>query len=404
MMSKLVKQVVLFLGFKLGIIAFILLGLTIWPLPPTDLANRPTSLAKAFTFWDGAIYSDICATGYSKEFMPYPENLIKYAFYPGLPILLCFAKAFVTRIGIHVNWFNLLIYVNIILFIFMALSLSSFTTFFYPDKHLRRFVFWTYLLFPFSFFFHVNYSEVLFIGLMFLGLIYFYQKRVWFSHLVGLAIGTVRITSLPLGFLNWLYLTVGFIKDKDFAILKTINFLLQSLGFLTYGLGTVALFVYFSLQFGSARLFFDSQENYFQRKNSLTFYQQVWRTLRGEKQWFDNIDWEPRKALYNFQFYGADFNRYFLLYFPFAIAIIASVYLTYQKRWYELFFAWILWIAPMLSGTSSLNRYILAGFPFIFAVSELAYRFTISRLLLPAVYIAGFLLTLILFTHGFWVG
>lgn len=393
-----------FLGFKVGVLAFILLGLAVWPLPPADLDNRPSPLAKAFTFWDGAIYSDICLTGYGKEFMPYPENLIKYAFYPGLPILLCLAKVFVGRTGTLVNWFNLQIFVNIILFIFMVLSLNSFTALFYHDKRLGRYVFWTYLLFPFSFFFHVNYSEVLFIGLIFLGLFYFYQKRVWLSHLVGLAAGTVRITSLPLGFLNWLYLAAGFIKDKGFTALKSKSFILQSLGFLTYGLGTMALFIYFFLQFGSARLFLDSQEKYFQRKNSLIFYQQVWRALKGEKQWFDNIDWESRKALYNFQFYGPDFNRCFLMYFPFAIAIIASVYLAYQKRWYELFFAWILWVTPMLSGTPSLNRYILASYPFIFAVSELAYRFTISRLLLPVVYIAGFLLALLLFTHGFWVG
>lgn len=403
-MNKLVNQLLVFLGFKLLVIALILLSLYLWSLPQADLSNRPTSLAKAFTWWDGAIYADICATGYSKEYETYPHNLIKYAFYPGLPIILCFAKSLLSLIGIPINWFNLLIYVNTTLFLFMALSLFGFTTLLYKDKRLKHYVFWTYLLFPFSFFFHANYSEVLFMGLMFLGLILLYQKRVWLSHLVGLAIGAVRITSLPLGFLNWLYLIVGFIKNKDFIESKTLNFVWQSLGFLAYAVGTIALFAYFSLQFDNARLFFDSQRNYFQRQGSVTFYRQIWQDLKGRKQWFDNVDWQQRKDLYHFQFYNANFNRWFLLYFPFAIASIGSCYLIAKKRWYELFFAWTLWFTPMLSSTSSLNRYLLTSFPFIFAVSELAYRFVFTRLFLPIVYAAGFLLTLVLFTHGFWVG
>ncbi len=382
------------LVFKIIVTIIIFYSLVIW-MP----ANNSISYESAITHWDTFSYQEVSKNGY---ILPanFPESIRLGAFYPGLPMIMFF--------GDIMNLPYLIYFLNFLLYCLFSFILYSFiVNKWYKaqlDESKSKFLFWSFCLFPFSAFLHFNYTEIYFLlgGIWALDLIL--SKKVWLSQIPALVIGFFQPTAFSFGLFAWILYTIEARKDKSNLLLK--EYIFKSLGFLSYIIGSLCMYAYNAIKNGNWRLFFDSQYYFYGKNHNLGFIAQTWGEITGNvNMWYNNYAKFPEIIKeYGFWFYGREFNLIFLLWFPFAVAIIGSVMLIKQKKYYWLAYSWGLLIPALLFNTVSFNRYMLISFPLIFAFNELFYQNKLSRYFLYVTYSTLFVLTIVLFTHGFWVG
>jgi hypothetical protein len=389
--------------FKIGLIVLTILSFFIIPLPQEFKQVFKHDALYGFYSYDGANYKTICENGYLNTFEAYPGTIRYFAFLPGLPALNCAGTAFQSI-------FNLRVYgpvlVNFFLFIWLAVSLKWYLELYYKDIAKLKYIWWTFLFFPTSFFLHLNYTETIFLALTFTSLRLFEEKKIVLSSVAGLFLGFFRVTAIPIGILLWLrycYTTlVTWRKSKVFNI-KTFG--LESLSFLSYGVGTLATFLYFQFQYSDFWLFFKSQAQFYERKNeSIYFLNRILQDAMGANTYIDSINWNSLIQQTGFDLYTHDFRTYALVVAPLVIALVGSVILFAQRKWFLLSFSLLLFLIPLYSSSSSINRYLLYSFPFIFAISEIAYKYVVTRVALLTFYILWFIIFLSLHMRGFWIG
>jgi hypothetical protein len=381
--------------FKILVIVVMFVSVAIWQKQYTNI-----SLDVALTFWDTSNYKDICYNGYILESLPFPENIKLGAFYPGVALLFC--------AGNFVQMPSLIYIFNFVAFVLFAAVFYQFIkTRWYKeggDDKRSQFLFWSFCLFPFSAFLHFNYSEIYFL----LGSIWAFDlilgNKIWKSQIPALIIGFFRPTALPFGLFAWLLFTIETYKNRsNFRLGK---YILQSFGFVSYAVGTICLYAFDHFKYGNWKLFLDSQQYYYLKQNNPNFVFQAVQDLMGKTPlWYDETArYSENIAQYGFYFYDKEFNLAFLLWFPFVVAIIGSIALISQKKYYWVLYSWGLLLPTLLSNTISFNRYLLTSFPLILAFNELFYARRLARYWLLGIYAIYFVLAIILFTHGFWVG
>ena len=381
--------------FKIIITIVIFYSIIIW-LP----INQNYTFEAAVTQWDAYGYKEISKFGYVLNDVKFPDNIRFGAFYPGLPLILYFSNYF----GLP----YLIYFLNFVIYCIFSYVLYNFIVKKWykdaKDDNKSTFIFWSFCLFPFSAFLHFNYTEIYFLLGAIWALDLILDKKVWKSQIPAVIIGFFRPTALPFGLFAWILYTVESYKNRANFVFK--KYILESLGFLSYTVGTLCLYAFDQIKYGNWRLFYDSQQFFFHKKNNPDFIMQTIREVSGNvNMWYNNEPSLPEMINeYGFTFYGKEFNLAFLLWFPFTVAIIGSIVLIKQKKYYWLAYSWGLLIPTLLSNTVSFNRYLLTSFPLIFAFNELFYKNKLTQYFLLIVYSFFFLLTIVLFTHGFWVG
>lgn len=389
--------------FCILLIPLMVAGMYIWKVD----YNSNNLLNNIYTGWDASNYFAIAKNGYLDKYNEYPKSIFRMAFYPALPILISIGSF--TKI-----WFLDLVF-NLLANGFLAYTLSQFIAKVWnigKSLELNNFIFWSFLLFPFLAFLHFNYTEVYFLACTFGIFNFLNANKIWKSQILGIIMGFFRPTALPFGVMAWLYFAINYYKEyksnpTKISIFNTLSdFIFKSLGFLSYGVGSVCLFLYYQFAYGNWRLFFEAQTEYFGKKNDINFITNTVNDVLGKNSfWYDRSSWYVDKIrVSGFEFYTPQFNLVFLLWIPFTIAIVGSLVLIFKKKWYWLLYSWFLLIFAITSNTVSFNRYLLSSFPLLFGFAYLFQHSRYSRYFLIIIYFIMFVLTLVLFTHGFWIG
>lgn len=380
--------------FKIFITIIIFYSIIIWM--PVDQVFTFTS---AISHWDSWAYTNISTSGYLSDGV-FPDSIKLGAFYPGLPLILYFSN--LLNIG------NFVYFLNFILYCVFAYVLYNFILKKWykdqMDEKKSQFLFWSFCLFPFSAFLHFNYTEIYFMLGAIWALDLILSKKIWKSQIPAIIISFFRPTALPFGLFAWILYTIESFKNRNSLNIR--KYIFESLGFLSYAVGSLCLYAFDQIRYGNWKLFYDSQQFYYHKQNNLNFIGQTIDEVIGNKNmWYDTLPSYPDMINeYGFNFYNKEFNLAFLLWFPFTLAIVGSMVLIKQKKYFWLFYSWGLLIPALMSNTVSFNRYLLTSFPLIFAFNELFYKNKFTRYLLLSVYFIFFVLAIILFTHGFWVG
>jgi hypothetical protein len=404
--------IILAILFKLILVSLFGLMFAIKPHYPGQIGNKPNSYLFAFYTQDGNNYQDICTNGYQRKYITEPKETIKYlAFLPGLSIALCTLQWFPG--SIDMVWYGGVV-INFLLWILFVVSIKYFLDKYYKDNAQKLYIISFFVLFPTSFFLQLNYTETIFIPLSFFIWRMVDENKIRQSSILGFLLGFVRITAIPFAVLMWLKYTIKLIKNKKEKTLEqvffTYKYLLDSLSFLLYGFGSVLTFAYYKYEFGDWGLFFKSQKDFYGRstnvqsfilslKDIFAFFNPNW----VEISYWDTYDFTRELQNTGFYFYDQTFRQINLYTLPFVFAILASLLLIKKKRYFELFYCWVIWLVPILSSSNSINRYIIQSFPFIIVTAEVVYSNKYLRF--PVlIFIAFFyLLYAILHAYGFWI-
>jgi hypothetical protein len=404
------NTIIIALIFK---IAFLMMSfsLFIYNRPFVSHSSATNPLLVSFYQWDGANYLGICENGYLYN-DSYPSSIRYFAFLPGQAVINCLSQIpFSILLGTNATKEIRLqgpFILNIFLFVLLWISIKYYLDNYHKDfsENKKLYVLITYILFPFSFFLNLNYTESIFMPLLFTSFILLKKEEFKWLGLVGFAIGLVRVSAIPLG----LILALRYIYNKfsDYRFLfRQINYssIIKNLFYLIpFGLGLLITLIYYNIKYNSYNLFFLSQKDYYNRVSSISFYKNVFADLAGKATYWDTYSWHELIEKTGFYFYDATFRYIYLMLFPFLFAFLASILLIVKKRWWDLAFSWGMWIVPMLSDTNSLNRYLIQSFPFIFIISEFAYGNKLLRYSLLAVYVLFYISFFNLHSHGFWIG
>jgi hypothetical protein len=391
------------LFLKIGLIVVTICSFFIIPLPQEFKQFYRHDILYGFYSFDGANYKNICQNGYLNTYEPFPGSIRYFAFLPGLPVLNCVGGAFRSI-------FDLQLYgpilINLFLFVWLAVSLKWYLELYYKDIAKLKYIWWTFLFFPTSFFIHLNYTETAFLALTFTAMRLFEEGKIIRSSVAGLFLGLFRITAIPIGALLWLrYCYVSFRSYQATKLFSVSKFIKESASFTLYGVGTLITFIYYQLQYNDFWLFFKSQSEFYGRQNGfLENYVRIVDDVGGAKTYWDSQDWSSLISQTGFDLYTRDFRLWALTIAPFIIVGIGTIILLVQRRWFWLSFSLLLWAIPLYSSTNSVNRYLLQSFPFILVISELAYKNVITRVALLTFYILWFIIFLSLHMRGFWIG
>ena len=126
--------------------------------------------------------------------------------------------------------------------------------------------------------------------------------------------------------------------------------------------------------------------------------------FKTEQWWDTGTEFIKLKEYYGLWWYNPWFTRFFYIQFPIIFALIGSILLYKKKRYFELAFSVCMFVIPFVGASISINRFLLQSFPFILVVSEESYDNKWLKYIVLFVYVAGFIMTLFLFTHGLWAG
>lgn len=378
-----------------------------------------TSFLEGFNHWDSVNYLSICEHGgYALPELSYPESIKLFAFYPALPVVYCMAS----------NIFNdnvllAALLVNTICFFLLCKELYVYLYREYKNESLRAYILICFLFFPFSWFLQVNYTETIFLWLTFLSINLIHSQKIWLSHLAGLFAGLTRSTAFATAVGNWIIYTKEFFTsetvknstspnkfyNKSFKEMTT--YIINSIGFLSYGMGTVTLLTYFQFTYGDWHVFFKSQKEFYGRQTSLDFWQGWLKDLTTtSNKWFVHFNQNTYNYLGSENFLDdlitqQTFNTYFLLYFPLILAFIGSAYLVYKKQYDKLAWSWLILIMPIMTGeTTSINRYLIGSFPLLFAVFEIIAKNRTAKIIWLVFSVLLWILVALWFSKGFWVG
>ncbi|NJL97013.1 hypothetical protein HC864_04360 [Candidatus Gracilibacteria bacterium] len=221
---------------------------------------------QSVSWWDANIYNDIALNGYYKQFVKFPDSLIKYGFFPLLPIFL---KLIFELFGLKIIWASII--VNTLNLFLLVINLKLYLKSYYNNEKIEKYILATFLIFPYSIFLYMNYTENLFLGLTFLSINLLKKDKIFSSNLVGFLLSLTRPNAIIIGIFNF----IEYLKYKKKTILKSVSYL-------TYLLGPITLFSYFKIKFGNFWLFFDSQKYYFNKEfNPFFIFELLKQSLFG---------------------------------------------------------------------------------------------------------------------------
>jgi hypothetical protein len=396
--------------FKLLCIGLVFLSLLVLPLNPNvKFYIGPTEVSPqlyAFYQWDGINYKYICDDGYFSLFSNnYIEAVKNTSYLPGVPFLNCVLKPFPAVIDMS---FYGPIIVNFVFWLLTVFAMKYYLEGYITDEKQRRFMLIFYFTFPFAFFFHLNYTEAVFLPLSLFAL-RFVEERDWArSALMGFLASFVRVTALPLGLLLMLRFFYLEIRDYKTTLTKWTDYpklLTKLLSFVAYSAGVVMTFVYFQIKYGNFWLFFESQRLYFGRQSSID---NLWRSIQqlfgqSEIYWysFDFI----KKTGENWSLLYNQHSIYWMLYgYPVIIILIGSILLLKNKKFFEFILSWGLLLLPIFSDSNSVSRYVLQSFPFILIIAQELFKYKILSKIIICFHLLFFCIVLILHTRGYWIG
>ncbi len=405
-----IRQIfVIAIVFKLLILLFLGGLYTVKPLYSNQIGNKPNPILYAFYLQDGNSYQTICTNGYQKKHVTEPKYSIQYmAFLPGFSLLLCSVNWFPA--SIDMIWYGGVL-VNIILWFLLIFALKYFIDGYYRFHTQKYYIILFFLLFPTSFFFHLNYTETLFIPLCLFIWRMVDEKKIKQSALLGFLLGFVRITAIPFGFLMWIKYSINTYKENISKPILDIfwnkKYITESLTFVLYGFGALLTFAYFKYEFGNFNLFFESQKIFYGREISISSLFKTLKDISGLVEnnyvYWDSFDFSKEVFHFNFHFYDKSFRQISYYTLPFVFAVLATLLLWKKNRKFEIFYCWVMLILPMMSDSNSINRYILQSFPFLFVVAESSSDNKYLRI--PVIILTSLLFFLFLTLHalGFWV-
>jgi hypothetical protein len=396
--------------FKFLCIALVLLSLLILPLNQNRkffIGNTEVSpQLYSFYQWDAINYKYICDDGYFSLFSNnYIEAVKNTSYLPGLPFLNCVLKPFPAVIDMSL--YGPMI-INFVFWLLTVFSLRYYLEGYITDEKQRKYMLMFYFTFPFAFFFHLNYTEAVFLPLSLFAL-RFTEQRDWArSALMGFFASFVRVTSLPLGFLMMLRFFYLELKDHKQTLVKIIDYpklLIKLLSFSAYSIGVIMTFIYFHIKYGNFWLFFESQKLYFGRNTTLESFWKSIRQLFGQADiyWysFDFI----KQTGENWSYLYNQHTIYWILYaYPVFIILLGSILLIKNKKFFEFLLSWSLLIVPILSDSNSISRYILQSFPFILVIAQELFRFKILSKIVLFIHLLLFCIVFVLHTRGYWIG
>ncbi len=325
-----------------------------WALSNEHFAEGLTVFTRNDSFW----YMKIFDEGYPTV----PPKLWVCDAFPFFPLYPIFLK--ITSLGIFNFDVSAFLLSFILLFLF-AKGISK-LEYFQNDqsKIISYLIMWVAL--PFHYFFFVNYTELLFITILFWVLVSIeQQKHLKLSFLLFMLV-LCRPTGLIAAFFIWIWKVILVNKDKSF--LQRV-FSKQSLMFVSAPLGIVMYMIYLHFHCGDAFAF----------NHSVITWGRTWgNPFRG---FMDLRDW----------------NYYVLTGVTVLILVFTGIY-TKKLTLGERIFQWSLTIFPLFSGLLvSYYRYFMVVFPIHFVWAN-AINGSKNRRLMIAI-----LATINLITYGYWV-
>lgn len=356
---------IVFIIWRLGLFLFAFFGFKFVSLRPDFLGPIP------WANFDGVHYLGISGRGYTH---------LEQAFFPFYPLLvrwlgLLFSENYLLA-GILVSHFSFLF----ALLFFYKLARLDFS------KTISKIAIISLLVFPTSFFFGSVYSESLFLALI-LGSFYAARKKNWpVAGILGAFASATRLVGIflfPALLAEWWGTKVKSEKLKAKSLLP-LFIIVFGLGFYMWYLkktvGDPLYFIHVQPLFGAQRT----------GGKLILLYQVFWR-------YFKMILTTRLDPLY--------FSVWLELLT--AVGFLNLLVLAYfqKMRLSYLIFAFFSYFVPTLTGTfSSMPRYVLALFPGFITLALLAEK----RRWLKFVYLAGcgilLIISVMLFTRGYWVG
>jgi hypothetical protein len=400
----------LWITLLIRLFAIVIVGVS--TLNIVSLKGRYFEFLRGFNNWDGMNYQSICFGGYQMDYLAYPENLKLYPFYPAIPSIYCNVSGFT-----GLDYMLAALIINTILFVLLSRELLKYLKNEYPGMENEKtvsFLWLGFLVFPFSWFLQLNYTETLFIWLTLMSLNLLKSGKVWQSNLVGFFTGFTRSTAFGIALGNWIIFTKDYftkVKRKEIEF-SPLYYIVNSIGFITYAIGTICLIVFFAIAYGNGNLFFISQREFYKRSITFDFYK-LWIEdffVKGDK-WY--IFWNKKISLENGNtltiletwFKTQPINSGLMLHFPLFIILVGSLFLIYKKKFVELIWSWILLLMPAITGeTTSFNRYLISSFPIVLAFLELISYNKYLKFIWLLFSIGLWILVGHLFARGFFMG
>lgn len=280
--------------------------------------------------WDGSMYLTIANSGYS---FPY------FAFFPGYPLLLKFLSSFLNS--------NLVVLFNFVLTLFTTVSIYRFLKLLEIDLKYKKRVLFLFLAYPTSFFLISNYVESLYILISIWALTFLIEKKYTKFYFLGFLLSMLKITSIALPIvyfchlLNEKLLTFNLNKQNLIKFLKYLFLSTAMVG------GILLYFGMLQVVFGNYRIYFESQNSDFWRRDPFVF----------------NLN----TTLINQSLYFVRFSELFIF------ILLTGLFIRYQKKMRIEFYIFSLlhFLIPVLTGTLlSLNRLSLLCFPILLVFFE----------------------------------
>jgi len=376
------REIVAFIFFtvliwRVGLIILAWLGLRLIPLRTGYLGGEAgpywvNPLLWCWANFDSVHYLGIAQRGYYQ---------FQQAFFPLYPYLIRYLNPFFKNYlytGLFISHLSLII----ALFLFYELVKLD-----YQKKIARRSLLYL-LLFPTAFFFGCVYTESLFLALV-LGSFYAAKKKNWWlaGILGGLASATrfVGIFLFPALLLEW-----SLQKEKrKKTLIETVK---ESLPLFFIATGLLFYMAYLKETTGDPLYFIHVQPFFGAERTGgkiVLLYQVFWRYF---------------KMLITVQKLTP---TYFVVVLE-SLTAVFFVFLTifvYLRRWFAyLTFMALAFIAPTLTGTfSSLPRYALVLFPGFILLAIWGEKYRWVRIFYPAIAIPLLILSVWLFTRGYFV-
>lgn len=354
----------MFLIWRLGLELVVWLGQKIVPqklgyLGPSVWAN-----------FDGIHYLSIAQAGY---------GLYQQAFFPFYPSLIRWLAKFSGDYLFFALLISHLAFFGALFFLYKLLVLD------YSPKFSKNVIVWL-LIFPTSFYFVSVYTEALFLFLT-LGCFYFFRtKKWWLAGILGAAASATRVVGIfLLPALIWEWWEERKSLNLGKKILSLIFIFLIPAGLLSY-------MRYLAIHYGDPLYFAHVLEYFGVQKTSrkiILLYQVFWR-------YFKMILTTKADPLY------------FVVWLELltALAFLGLLVYGYLKKirlsW--LIFGAAAYILPTLTGTfSSLPRYVLVIFPAFVAWEMLVEKCQRGRIIYSILSIILLIISVILFTRGYWL-
>lgn len=390
---------------KMAFIAFAFISFLIVAQPEVNRQVYNNPFLFGFYTLDGANYKTICEQGYFNTSESYPASIRYFAYLPGQPALDCASQLF--RSVIDLKLWGPVIF-NAIIFIGLGVTLKYYLDAKYKNNEgLKKYLWYAYLLFPASFFLHLNYTETTFMAALFLIMGFYERNKIISGNIVGLLLGFFKISALPVAILLFAkYCADKYSRSKkilSYAVHDAKKTFVEIASFSLFGIGTLATFLYYHVKYGNFWLFFQSQSDFYNR-NSLNIFQHIKDGFERKATYWDTLDWSKLNEVTGFWWYNQDFRYYALFVTPLIIFVVGIILLIKERRWFEALFSAVLWSVPLLTSIDSIDRCLLQSFPIILIIAEYAYRSKILKFIYMIVSLIGFIVLYSLHARGYWVG